>query len=194
MRSEISTEIKYLYKTIICVLFLLSLSANSATIIDGSLFILPGSEYSHVVIETDSAVSYSMLILKSPNRIVLDLKNSPINNQLLALTTKNFTEDACIKQVRVGNFKAGVTRVVFDLKKEVKPSINAYKPQGRYLHRLTLDFLPIEKIGSDKQIKANATNVDSTITDSKSADSKSSGAKIILEPPSDDELLIDEYE
>jgi N-acetylmuramoyl-L-alanine amidase len=197
MRSKISNEIKFLHQLIISVLFLLSLTANSATIIDSSIFTLPGSEYSHAVIETDSAVWHSILILKNPNRVVLDLKNCPINNRLSALTTKNFSDDISVKQVRVGNFKAGVTRIVFDLKQEVNPSINVYKPQGRYLHRLTLDFFPLEKVNkieevdSNKQLKSHA---DSNTRGFKNSDSKSSGAKIILEPPDDAEMQTDEYE
>ncbi len=152
---------------------------------------LPGSEFTHVMIETDQAAMSSMLILKNPNRVVLDLKNSPINNQLMALANKKFSDDLYIKQVRVGNFKAGITRVVFDLKTEVKPKLNIYKPLGKYQHRLMLDFYPIETAQKTDQARDASANISDKlnidINDASVNGSKSSGAKIILDPSFDEE-------
>ena len=81
---------------------------------------MPTNQYAHILIETDKAVTHSIIILKNPHRVVLDLKNLPISESLSMLTKRNCIEDISIKQVRLGNFKAGITRIVFDLKSEVK--------------------------------------------------------------------------
>jgi N-acetylmuramoyl-L-alanine amidase len=184
---------------VIGALSLSSAAIYGATIISTSIFILPGSEYTHIMIETDQATMHSMLVLKNPNRIVLDLRNSPINNQLMELASKKFSDDSYVKQVRVAKFQAGITRIVFDLNAEVKPKLNVYKPQGKYQHRLMLDLYPLEivqKTDQDRHVSPSIhsiSNMDSIDTNASST--KSSGAKIILDPSSDDdEISTDEYE
>ena len=49
-----------------------------------------------------------------------------------------------MKSVRVGRFKPGMVRLVFDLKSEVKPQAFALAPVGGYGHRLVLDIYPLE--------------------------------------------------
>jgi len=197
-RNQTLSRVVFLIKIIIFgVLFLSSTAIYGATIISTSVIALPGSEFTHVMVETDQAVVHSMLILKSPNRVVLDLKSSPINNQLMGLANRDFLNDLYIKQVRVGNFKAGVTRVVFDLKTEVKPKINIYKPLGKYQHRLMLDFYPIDTTQKTDQTSDVSTNISDkpNIDDVDTSSSKSSGAKIILDPSFDeDEMSTDVYE
>jgi N-acetylmuramoyl-L-alanine amidase len=178
---------------LVCAFCFSSFALYGATVLNTSVFGLPTSEYTHVIIETNQAVSHSMMILKNPHRVVLDLKNTPINDPLILLTKKDFMEDLSIKQVRVGNFKAGITRIVFDLKTEVKAVLNMDKPKDQYKHRLMLDFFPTQ----NKPVTIDPQN--STSNTSKEGinrtDSKSTGAKIILEPNyEDEEMLMDEYE
>lgn len=208
--------IKVLAMAFLCIS---SVIIQAAEVLNTSVFSLPTSDYTHIVIETNQAVSNSMFVLKSPNRVVLDLMNTPINNQLKILSKKSFSEDLSIKQVRVGNFKAGVTRIVFDLKSEVKAVLTVAKPREKYQHRLMLDLYPQPENNAlnqndtswhtikdesvsdssktsrptSKHSKTSDFNTkDSKITESKSIESRSSGAKIILEPPPYDEILIDE--
>ena len=198
LRNQTLYRVGFLIKALVIgVLFLSSTAIYGATIISTGVITLPNSEFTHVMIEIDQTVMHSMLILKNPNRIVLDLKSSPINNQLMALANKNFSDDLYIKQVRVGNFKAGVTRVVFDLKTEVKPKINIYKPLGKYQHRLMLDFYPIDTAQKTNQTSDVSTNISDkpNIDAADTSSSKSSGAKIILDPSFDeDEMSTDVYE
>ena len=191
LRNQTLYRVGFLIKALVIgVLFLSSTAIYGATIISTSVIALPGSEFTHVMVETDQTVVHSMLILKNPNRIVLDLKSSPINNQLMGLANKDFSDDLYIKQVRVGNFKAGVTRVVFDLKTEVKPKLKIYKPSGKYQHRLMLDFYPTETAQ-----KTDKPSIDISDTNANAANTKSSGAKIILDPfYDDDEMSTDDYE
>lgn len=110
-----------------------------------------------------------MLILKDPNRLFIDLKNTPIINQLKILSKKSFFDDLCIKQVFIGNFKAGVMRIVFDLKSEVKAVLHLDKPRDNYKHRLMLDIEQLQNVNNT----ANQMSIgaDTKIADSKTKDS-----------------------
>lgn len=171
----------FLVKTLFtCILLLTHLSIYGATVIASS--VLPVSEYTRITIESDQAIVHSMLILKNPNRIVLDLKNTPINQSLKALVSKNLPDDFYIKQLRVANFKQGITRVVVDLRTQAKPRLTTYQPVGEYKHRLALDIYPMQDVSITQE------NAQETFSDAPAGnmgvnnDSKSSGAKIILEP------------
>ncbi len=156
------------------------MSIYGATVIASS--VLPVSEYTRITIESDHAIVHSMLVLENPNRIVLDLKNTPINQSLKALASKTLPDNFYIKQLRVANFKQGITRIVVDLDTQARPSLTAYPPVGEYKHRLALDIYPMQ----DAPI--NQKNAQETFSDVHAGniglnnDSKSSGAKIILEP------------
>jgi N-acetylmuramoyl-L-alanine amidase len=175
----------FLVKSLLAYLLLLAnVSLQAATVINAS--VLPVNEYTRITIETDQAAANSMMVLKSPNRIVLDLKNTPINKQLMALTTKSFPDDSNIKQVRVANFRHGITRVVIDLNAEAKSKLSVYKPSGDYQYRLALDICPLQ---SEAKLEDNHQNQPSEAEDnhldrldSTARSSKSSGAKIILDP------------
>jgi len=47
-----------------------------------------------------------------------------------------------VSGARVGLFKPGVTRVVFDLAQQVSPQVFTLKPIGEYGHRLVIDIFP----------------------------------------------------
>ena len=165
-----------------CVLLLANMHTYGATVISSS--VLPISEYTRLTIETDEAVAHSILVLKNPDRIVIDLKNIAMNQSLKTLASKVFPDNFYIKQVRVAQFKQGVTRIVVDLNEEAKSKLNIYKPIGDYQYRLAIDISPMraQMIMDDSLKDTSATSVDEQVTTgSNNRDSKSSGAKIILD-------------
>jgi N-acetylmuramoyl-L-alanine amidase len=164
----------------ISALLLLSLPIFAATVIVAS--VLPVSDYTRITIESDQPIKHSMLILKNPDRVVLDLKNVPINQSLKALASKVLPNDFYIKKVRVANYKQGITRIVVDLKAEAKPKLSIYMPAGDYQHRLALDIYPAqETMMTQEENQEIATTGEAQADTSNSSESKSSGAKIILE-------------
>jgi N-acetylmuramoyl-L-alanine amidase len=186
------------HASVLCAFSLYSTTLYATTVLSTSVFGLPNSEYTHIVIETNQAASHSMMMLKNPHRVVLDLKNTPINESLILLTKNDFLEDLSIKQVRVGKFKTGITRVVFDLKTEVKAVLSVAKPKGRSQYILKLDLYPLQnnqKTTDQKNATSNSASKVVTKESLNSTDTKSTGAKIILEPNyEDEEMLMDEYE
>jgi N-acetylmuramoyl-L-alanine amidase len=161
-------------RLVFLVLMFLNCAAQAATVIAAG--VLPVSDYTRITIESDLAIAHSMLILKNPDRVVLDLKNVPINQSLKALTSKVLPDDFYIKKVRVANFKQGVTRMVVDLKAEAKPKLSVYKPAGDYQYRLALDIYPAQNdlATSDENVATEAPKLEAP-------SAKSSGAKIVLD-------------
>ena len=104
----------------------------------------PAQDYTRLAFEANEPFKYQLLVLKNPDRLVIDIEDAQLNNVLKALTDKILSSDPYIKQVRAGQFKANVVRVVVDLKGEVKSNLFALPPAGDYKNRLVLDIYPLQ--------------------------------------------------
>jgi N-acetylmuramoyl-L-alanine amidase len=104
----------------------------------------PAADYTRITIEHDQPLNFSHLMLKDPDRVVLDLEGVEFNSVLQSLPSKILENDPQIKLIRAGRFKPGVVRLVIELKGEVKPQLFSLKPVGEYGHRLVLDLYPAE--------------------------------------------------
>jgi len=103
----------------------------------------PSQDYTRVALEIQEPVKYEVLSLKDPERLVLDLEGIEITAALTELADKIQPNDPYVKAMRIGRFKPGVVRLVFDLKAEVKPQAFMLPPIGDYGHRLVLDLYPL---------------------------------------------------
>ncbi|HWU82999.1 MAG TPA: N-acetylmuramoyl-L-alanine amidase [Methylophilaceae bacterium] len=115
--------------------------AQAATVITAAR-VWPSAEYTRITLESSKPITHRMVMLKDPDRLVLDLDDVELGTTLKTLTDKILEGDPYIRQVRVGNFKPGVVRLVVDLKSEIKPEIFQLPPAGEYKHRLVLDIYP----------------------------------------------------
>jgi N-acetylmuramoyl-L-alanine amidase len=106
----------------------------------------PARDYTRVTLEHDQPIKYSHLLVKDPERLVLDLEGVEFNSVLQTLPSKILDSDPYIKLIRAGRNKPGVVRLVIELKGEVKPQVFSLKPVGEYGHRLVLDLYPVEPI------------------------------------------------
>jgi N-acetylmuramoyl-L-alanine amidase len=104
----------------------------------------PAADYTRITIEHDQPLNFSHLMLKDPDRVVLDLEGVEFNSVLQSLPGKILENDPQIRLIRAGRFKPGVVRLVIELKGEVKPQLFSLKPVGDYGHRLVLDLYPAE--------------------------------------------------
>jgi len=103
----------------------------------------PSQDYTRVTLESQAPVAYTVQSLQNPERLVLDLEGVDVNVVLTTLNEKIVAHDPHIQGVRIGRFKPGVTRVVFDLKAEIKPQVFAIPPIADYGHRLVIDLFPL---------------------------------------------------
>ena len=119
------------------------LPAFAADVLVTSTRVWPAPDYTRVTIESQQPVKHAMFSLDNPDRLVLDLDDVALSATLNELAGKISANDPYIKGVRVGRFKPGAVRLVFDLKARVKPEVFALAPVGEYGHRLVLDVYPL---------------------------------------------------
>jgi len=105
--------------------------------------IWPARDYTRVTFETRSELKYALFAIKQPERLVLDLDGVDAGPVLNELQDKVAAGDPYIASLRVARNRPGVTRVVLDLKAEVKPQVFTLKPIADYGHRLVLDLYPV---------------------------------------------------
>jgi len=108
----------------------------------------PASIYTRVTLEYSAPLSqplkFTHLMLKDPDRLVVDIEGVEFNSVLQSLPGKILESDPQIRLIRAGRFKPDVVRLVIELKGEVKPQIFSLNPIGEYNHRLVLDLYPAE--------------------------------------------------
>ncbi len=102
----------------------------------------PARDYTRVTIESDAALVASHVLLADPPRLVVDLDGLTLDSALRELVGQVQADDPYVAAVRVGQFQAGVVRLVFDLKQPVLPQRFALPPVAAYRHRLLLDLYP----------------------------------------------------
>lgn len=103
----------------------------------------PSEDYTRVTLENDANLKTSHFIIKNPERLVVDVEGIELSPTLKSLVAKILPNDPYIKQVRVGQNKPNVVRLVFDLKEEVNPQVFTLEPVGEYKHRLVFDLYPV---------------------------------------------------
>jgi N-acetylmuramoyl-L-alanine amidase len=106
----------------------------------------PAADYTRVTLENDSILKVTHTVIPDPDRLVVDIEGLDLNDALKGLVAQIKSGDPYIKQVRVGQFKPGVVRLVFDLKEKIKPQVFALAPAGPYKHRLIFDLYPVSPV------------------------------------------------
>ncbi len=104
----------------------------------------PSAEYTRVTLESRSPLQYHVFSLQDPVRLVLDIEDVDVSATLSGLIDKVGANDPHVQGVRIGRFKPGIVRLVFDLKSEIRPQAFRLAPIGDYGHRLVLDLYPTE--------------------------------------------------
>ena len=108
--------------------------------------IWPAQDYTRVTLESKRPIRHNLLVVKNPERLVLDLEDIEFSSVQQEIAGKVVGSDPYVANLRAGRFMPGVVRLVLDLKQEVKPQIFTLKPVGEYGHRLVLDLYPSEPI------------------------------------------------
>jgi len=103
----------------------------------------PSRDYTRVTLELEAPLRYAHQVLKGPDRLVVDIEDLELSGKLKDIVSKVTPNDLYIGNVRAGQFKQRVVRLVFDLKQEINPQLFALKPVGEYGHRLVLDLYPV---------------------------------------------------
>lgn len=102
----------------------------------------PAQDYTRVTIESDMALSATHQLVADPDRLVVDIDGLDLNPTLRELVAKITPNDPYIRQVRVGQNRPRVVRLVFDLKESVNPQVFTLLPIAGYRNRLVFDLYP----------------------------------------------------
>jgi N-acetylmuramoyl-L-alanine amidase len=115
--------------------------ADAATVASARLW--PAQEYTRLILDAPAPMAHQLLVMKNPDRLVLDLEGVELNPELGQLPQRVLPGDPYIQAIRIAMYRPGVLRVVLDLKSEVNPQLFALKPVGEYGHRVVLDLYPL---------------------------------------------------
>ncbi|MGP1947524.1 MAG: N-acetylmuramoyl-L-alanine amidase AmiC [Arsenophonus sp. NC-PG7-MAG3] len=143
--------------------------ALSSSII--AIRIWPASSYTRVTLESNIALKYRQFTLSVPDRIVVDLKNTQLNNILQGINQQISSHDPYLKLIRVGQFDQKTIRLVFEIKTYVDPKIFTISPIAGFKHRLVVDFYPASDVYTDDDpllallVDYNKSKLNNTLSD-----------------------------
>ena len=97
-----------------------------------------------IVLESRAELRFSLAILRSPARLVLELEGVVPNAALAGLATQLAADHPYMKPLQIRSSPAGAEAVFleFGLKAEAEPNIFSLKPEAGRGHRLVLDIAP----------------------------------------------------
>ena len=127
-------------------LFVLCTGAAAAAERIAAVRVWPAQDYTRITIEAGRPIAHELILVKNPDRLVLDLEAVDFDSVQREIAAKILPDDPYIAQMRAGRYKPGVVRLVLDLKTEVKPQVFMLKPVGEYGHRLVLDVYPLAPV------------------------------------------------
>lgn len=116
--------------------------------------IWPASSYTRLTLEASGALDYKYFTLDNPRRLVIDLKNSRLDNVLHGISGKVQRSDPYIGNIRVGQNTPDTVRIVIDLKTPVNPQLFALNPIANFRHRLVVDLYPSNVSNADDPLMA----------------------------------------
>src|SRR6059058_4442106 len=103
----------------------------------------PAQEYTRLIIESSTPLEHQLVVLREPNRVVLDIARVDPTPELRELPAHVQLTDPYIAAIRIGAQSGGFLRVVVDLKQDVNPQVFALQPVAEFGHRLVVDLYPL---------------------------------------------------
>lgn len=103
----------------------------------------PAEEYTRVIFESSTPIEHQLVMLRNPDRLVLDLARIAPSRALDELPSHVQPSDPYIAAIRVGHPSDGFLRVVLDLKTEVHAQAFSLSPVAEYGYRLVIDLYPL---------------------------------------------------
>lgn len=135
----------------------------------------PSPDETRVVIDLKSEADFSYFTLSSPERLVVDLKQTSLSTKLPI----SISDSPVLKKIRKSSPPSkGTYRLVFELKRKVTPQLFklAPTPGGQYGHRLVIDM----PHGSSSKSTPSVSSSGSTTTVSRDASQLHGTADIVV--------------
>jgi len=103
----------------------------------------PAQEYTRVIFEAKAPIEHQLVMLRDPDRLVLDLARIEPSPELAELPSRVQSSDPYVAAIRVGTPSGGFLRVVLDLKAAARPQVFSLPPVAEYGYRLVVDLYPV---------------------------------------------------
>lgn len=132
-------RLTYLVKKIaaIITLWLALVTAVNAKNSIESVRVWPAPESTRIVFDLKEKPDFSYFSLKSPERLVIDFKNSQNNAELMSA----IKADRRVHKIRTSRSKQkGTTRLVLELAQDYRVSVFPLAPAGQYSDRVVIDL------------------------------------------------------
>lgn len=110
--------------------------AQAAPVTVENLRMWQAPEHTRLVFDLSESVSYDVGVLTDPHRVYLDFPDARLGKPLPSMEG----DGRFVRNVRSGNPRPGVLRVVFTLKTAARPRIFQLEPNEIYGHRLVVDL------------------------------------------------------
>lgn len=130
---------------------MVSVAAQAVTIDNARLW--PAPDNTRLVFDLNGPTEHSILVLKNPYRIVLDVKNSRLTANLNQLALN----ESGITRIRSAARGASDVRIVLDMSENMTPRSFALPPNDQYGHRLVLDLERPPMFGAQMQAQMAPT-------------------------------------
>ena len=143
----------------------------------------PAEEYTRITLEGSTELRFTHLLVKDPERLVVDLEGVELNSVLQSLPSKVLESDPYIRLIRAGQNRPGVVRIVVELKAGINPQVFTLKPVGDYGHRLVLDLYPTEPVDPLLALIRSPSPMDAAAGDASGSTKASAAAPPATEPP-----------
>jgi N-acetylmuramoyl-L-alanine amidase len=121
-------------------------SPCEAAVTLGAARIWPAPEYTRITLEAADPLTHKVFSLQDPPRLIVDIEDVEGSAVLDGLAARISPDDPYVRSVRIGRFKPGTVRLVFDLKTDVRPQSFLLRPVGDYGYRLVLDLYPAQPV------------------------------------------------
>jgi len=112
----------------------------------GSARLWPAHEYTRVIFEGPSPISYQLTTFSHPYRAVLDLEGVEFSADVDRLPSLVQSSDPFIAAITIARKSPDVIRVVIDLKGDARPQLFALAPVATFGHRVVLDLYPLNPV------------------------------------------------
>ena len=103
-----------------------------------------------VVLDLDRSAEHDLMILESPNRVVIDIAGGAINKGRVKLPVAQ----GFVVNIRSGRQKDGSLRIVLDVSEKVRPKSFLLKPNEKYGYRLVIDLAAAERKNPVRQLSS----------------------------------------
>jgi len=131
---------------IACLLISLPLQAANLSVDGLRLWAAP--DHTRLVFDTSGPVDHRLINLDTPERLVIDIKNTHLKVGMPKVEKK----DRYIQRLRSGIRNKKDLRIVLDLKQNIRSKSFMLKPNNKYGHRLVIDLYNIKKGNGKKPV------------------------------------------